>query len=1085
MKIASDVFPTFSPNLIGLILVLSICTVLLSSCSSQIPSDIKDEISKLPDDLDFNIHVKPILSDRCYACHGPDASNQKAGLRLDNYEGATASLESDPSKTAIKGGSLVGSEMYHRLISHDPELVMPPTESDLTLSPREKAVLIKWIKDGAEYKDHWAFLPAKTHDLPSVANNDYVQNPIDNFVIKKLEEQDLSPSAEADKAMLLRRVSFDLTGLPPSVALINEFINDKSENAYEKVVDKLLNSVHYGEHMASTWMDVARFADTHGYTVDRYRDMSPWRDWVIDSYNKNMPYDQFVTWQLAGDLLPNPTKEQILATGFNRNHQQNMEGGIVEEEFRVEYVADRTNTFGTAFLGLTVECARCHDHKFDPITQKNYFELFSFFNNVNEAGQISWDDALPVPTMLLTSDETDEIINFIDGQLDEQEDKLSEITVNEEKQFEAWLANERSKVVNHNNPKGLVAHYNLDSKNIYNRLNPSQKGVMNQMFSTNKITPTITVGHDKNALLLDGDAWLQLDGVGVYDRADAFSVAMWVNIPKDLTDGVLFHKGIGAALYNFRGYHVALKDNKLQFLLAKTLPDNAIVKEIKDIPRDTWMHMVFSYDGSSQADGLTLFINGKEAKHKLIVDNLYKSLEFETQDGVQPSLQIGARWRGAGAKGAIVDEIKVFEKCISKIEAMQLADNQAYRVLAKKKVQNLASHEIAYFKEYYFNNISNNYQAEIGRQKTLRLKRNKITDTIPEVMVMKEMDEPRPTYILERGVYDAHGEQVYPSTPESLLPMDESFPRNRLGLAKWLTDKRNPLPSKVYVNRVWAQFFGTGLVTTANDFGNQGSLPTHPELLDYLATEFVSSGWDVKALLKLIATSGTYRQSSKASQELTEIDPNNVYYARGPGNRLSAEMMRDNVLSASGLLVEDVGGPSVKPYQPDGLWRINGTSYEQDEGDALYRRSMYTFWKRSVPNPSLTTFDAPDRSLCTVERQKTSTPLQALVLLNDPTYVEASKVIGYNITKAENSGGALVEAFQKLTGRSPSDGELQVLQELKKSEQDKFKKNPEKRFGWLNTGQFAVDTRIDKSAVAANTVVASAIINADATVIKR
>ena len=1053
-----------------------------SACGPSIPSDIAQEMSNVPNQVDYNIHVKPILSDRCFACHGNDEANQKADLRLDMAENAYAELSENPGKYAIVPNNLNKSQVFHRLISDDPEIMMPPPESNLVLDDYEKAVLIKWIEQGAEYKPHWAFSKPEKVTPPQVKNANWPNTPIDQFVLKKLEEKDWQPAPSADKETLLRRVTFDLIGLPPTLEEMEAFLADNSENAFEKVVDRLLASPHYGERMAVDWMDVARFADTHGYTVDRYRDMSPWRDWVIKAFNENMPYDQFVTWQMAGDLLPEATKEQILATGFNRNHQQNMEGGIVEEEFRVEYVADRTNTLGTAFLGLTMECARCHDHKYDPISQKEYFQLFSFFNNVKEAGQISWDDATPVPTMLLTDEEQEATLDFINQKIAQQSHKMEQFESKMEADFNNWLATGRLQETIDKSSKNWVAHFDLNQKNIRNRLNINQKGEMKQQFA--KTVPlNLVAGKKGKGLALDGDAWLDLGTVGAFDRMSPFSVSIWVKLPKNLKNGVIFHKGEGAALYNFKGYHLALVDNQLEVLMAHTKPYNAIIKYGSNLPREEWIQLTLTYDGSSQAKGLKTYLNGKEFATKTDQDKLYKDIIFHREK--EPGLQIGARWRGIGIKGAVVDDILVFNRNLTTPEVLSLFDKKASQQLFKKPLAELKLDEKAGLKEWYLFKKQPAYAQLLQQLQKEREKLSESIEDIPEIMVMQEMEQPRPTFILERGLYDAHGEQVFPGTPESVLPLPDDFPKNRLGLAQWLVHEDHPLTTRVAINRIWQQFFGQGLVKTTDDFGFQGDLPSHSELLDWLALDFKESGWDVKAAIKQMVLSKTYQQSSKTSETIIDADKANTWLARGPSVRLTAEMIRDNALAASDLLVKKIGGKSVKPYQPVGLWRVNGTKYVPDEGEKLYRRSLYTFWKRTVPNPTQATFDAPSRSACTVKRQKTSTPLQALIMLNDPTFTEAAKVLGEQISTIENPSVGIGRAFQKLTGRQPTDGELQVLLELQQNEYQKFKTQPEKAKGWLSAGAYKLVKNIEPARIAANTIVASTIINADATIVKR
>ncbi|MEM6698413.1 MAG: DUF1553 domain-containing protein [Bacteroidota bacterium] len=631
----------------------------------------------------------------------------------------------------------------------------------------------------------------------------------------------------------------------------------------------------------------------------------------------------------------------------------------------------------------------------------------------------------------------------------------------------------------------MTAHFDLNTDNICNRINPSQKGEMKQRFVSTKIIPDLQEGKKGKGLKLDGDAWLDLGNVGVFDRHEPFSIGLWVNIPDGLENGVLFHKGIGAALYNLRGYHIALENNRLQVLMAHTAPYNAIIEYLDDFPRNEWMHLTLTYDGTSKAAGLKLYLNGKEAQTEVDNDNLYKSILFDFDGQPEAGLQIGARWRGIGARGTSVDEIMVFNNNLTDLEVLQLYDKKAYQNLLKKPENELSATEKEQFKAHYLARFSKEHRQEIQVLQDLHQQHNSMIDTVQEIMVMQEMDTPKQAYILERGQYDMHGEEVFPNTPENVLPMPEDLPKNRLGLAQWLFHEEHPLTARVAINRIWQQFFERGLVRTSNDFGNQGELPSHPELLDWLSVEFQASGWDVKQMIKLIVLSATYQQASQASEQLATEDPNNEFLARGPSIRLTAEMMRDNALMASDLMVKKIGGKSVHPYQPDGLWRINGTAYEQDKGEKLYRRSLYTIWKRTVPNPTQATFDAPDRANCTVKRQKTSTPLQALVLMNDPVYVEAAKVIGQRISEHENLETGIQKAFRLLTGRKAATHELDLLLELQHSEKAKFEQAAEKMNGWLNAGDYVLNDQFDKMTLAANTVVASTIINADATVVKR
>lgn len=1060
---------------------------LITSCSPDLPPDVEQEYSKLPSELDYNLHVKPVLSDKCFICHGPDQAKQKAGLRLDMAASAFDELPESPGKVAIDPGSLNGSEFFHRIMSPDPEYQMPSKESHLTLSAKEKAILIKWIEQGAEYKPHWAFVKPEKPTVPKVESKVWPLNEIDNFILKKLEEQKLNPAAHAEKELLLRRVSLDLTGLPPTLNEIDAFVKDQSPDAYEKQVDRLLDSPHYGEKMAIDWLDLARFADSHGYTVDRVLDMSPYRDWVIKAFNSNYPYDKFIQWQLAGDLMPNATKEMLMATAFNRIHPQNAEGGIIEEEFRVEYVVDRINTTGVAIMGLPVGCARCHDHKYDPISQKNYYEMFSFFNNVAEAGQISFNDAMPSPTILLPSAEKEKIIQFIKEKVAEQENTVSQTMKVAESDFVQWIQSKSYKNLSNEKipTRGLQAHYNFENGSLKNIAKPQETGMMKRGFggSPGEKAVFIDRGNGK-ALALNGDEWFDLGKAGVFRKSDPFSISIRVFIPKELNEGVIFHKCMVERTYNYRGYHLYIRDNKLELSIAHAAPSNAITKLSKQpLPREQWIQFTVTYDGSGKADGLKLFQDGKELDMETTMDQLQKDILLNA--GNEPGLQIGAWDRGYGLKGGRVDDILVYNRTLTEFEVETISGLSTWSSVANTEPNQLSEEEKNTLKKYYLSTV---HPGVLSARKELQQRRTELADStedIQEYMVMQEMPKPRQAYLLQRGAYDAFGEEVFPNTPESILPFPKELPKNRYGLALWLTDANHPLTARVAVNRYWQNFFGTGLVKTTEDFGNQGELPSHPELLDWLAVTFRESGWDVKKLCKLIVMSATYRQDSKVNPAIREIDPENRLLSHGPSARLSAEMLRDNVLMASGLLNKKIGGKSVKPYQPEGLWEINNTTYQPDMGDDVYRRSLYVLVKRSVPNPTLGTFDATSRSYCVARRQNTNTPLQALVTLNDPTYVEAAKVLGEQISRSGDQTKAIIEAYKKLTGIEPSSKEIDLLKELQLKELTKFKENIKKTKGWLQAGQYKVDKNLEPAMVAANAVVASVIMNSDATLMKR
>ena len=1067
-------------------LLLNILVMHFFGCSPQLPDEVTLAMKDLPAELDYNQDVKPILSDKCFACHGPDKAKQKAGLRLDLAESAYAPLIENKGKVAITPGSLKTSEFFHRIISEDADYMMPTKESHLSLSAKEKAILIKWIEDGAEYKPHWAFVKPEKADLPKVSESDWPTNPIDYFILAKLDQEKLKPSKQAEKEILLRRVSLDLTGLPPTPEETDAFLNDNAAEAYERQVNRLLASPHYGEKMAVDWLDLARFSDSHGYTVDRLRDMSPYRDWVIGAFNKNMRYDQFIHWQLAGDLMPRPSKEMIIATAFNRNHQQNMEGGIIEEEFQTEYVIDRTNTFGDAFLGISVGCAKCHDHKYDPISQKNYYELFSFFNNVKEAGQISWNDALPTPTLMLPTQQQEKTRQFINTKIAAQEKITEQLIQIPDPDFDKWISSGGYKKLSSGKltSAGLQARYTFDDFSLKNSANVRQSGAMKRESGQEGGDPVFENKESRKALTLNGDIFLDLNETGVFRKSDPFSIGIWVYIPKELKEGVILHKSQAERLYNFRGYHLYLKNNKLELNMAHTAPSNAMTKiTTHPIPRNKWIQLTITYDGSSKAKGFKLYSEGTEMAMETTMDQLTKDILFESN--VEPGLQIGAWWRGLGFKGGKVDDILVYNRVLTPFEVKVLAEKEAWNAITSKNSAQLAASDLEILKQYYFSAISRKMLSVTAELKELRTALSDSSKHIRELMVMQEMPQRKKAHILLRGNYDALGEEVFPDTPKSILRFPKNLPKNRYGLAQWLTDKNNPLTARVAVNRLWQNFFGTGLVKTTEDFGNQGEMPSHNKLLDWLAVTFRESGWDVKKLNKLIVMSATYRQDSHTNKESNEKDPENRWYAHGPANRMTAEMIRDNALMASGLINRKIGGKSIKPYQPEGLWSINSSNYKPDSGDAVYRRSLYVIVKRSVPNPTLSTFDATSRSFCVVRRQKTNTPLQALVTLNDPTFNEAVKVLGEQMSKMTDEKKAIILTYRKLTGRKPAQKEIELLLSLQKNQQKKFLEHPEKAVGWLGAGQYVVDENLDKSMIAANAVVASTILNSDATLTKR
>ncbi len=1021
--------------------------------------------------VDFNFQVRPLLSDRCFTCHGPDSRARKKDLRLDTREGLFKKI--DDGQFVVKPGDTNKSELIRRIFATDDDQ-MPPQSSQRTLAPAEKELLKRWVLQGAEYKPHWSFIPVAKVSPPKIPNQTWAKNPIDEFVLAKLDAEKLAPAPVAARETLLRRLALDLTGLPPTPPELDNFLADTSSEAYAHAVDHYLNSPDYGERMALDWLDLARYSDTYGYQQDEDRDMSPWRDWVIRSFNENLRYDEFLRWQVAGDLLPHATRDQKLATAFNRLHRQTNEGGSIDEEFRAEYAADRVNTFGTAMLGLTVGCCRCHDHKFDPVTQRDYYSLFAFFNNIDESGMYShFTRATPSPAMLLWPDAKEKQHRELTNQIAQTEKQLAKISRSSQKEFQAWL-----KTVGKISPPQPVAHFTFDT--IASNTSPS---CVSNFVAKLEDGPQLVAGHAGNALQFSGDNQAVIKGVGDFKRTDAFSFSLWLKPAAVQDRAVILHHSRAWADAGSRGYELVLDHGKPFFGLIHFWPGNAIAVRAKNIlPTNAWSQIVVTYDGSSRAAGIQLYLNGTRLATEVVRDHLYKDIlhraEWGDMEVGKINLTLAARFRDSGFKNGMIDDLQVFDDCLTQPEV---------ELISGKGSSSAA--EDASKLNYFLVHESEPYHAALANLKKLRAQENELVNDVPEIMVMEEMPQRRVTHLLKRGAYDAPGEVVEPDTPAKLLPFPAGAPRNRLGLAQWLTDKKNPLTARVAVNRIWKMHFGRGIVATPDDFGSQGKLPSHPELLDWLAGWFVDHNWDVKALHRLIVSSATYQQSSDASRELVERDPENRLLARGPKTRLLAEEIRDGALAASGLLNTNIGGPSVKPYQPEGLWEQSGTgkTYTQDHGGNLYRRSLYTFWRRTSPPPAMLTFDAVSREVCTAKRETTLTPLQALVLLNDPQFIEAARVLGEKLLKQfpGDADARTRAAFRALTGRLPDATELKILGQLFTEQKDLFANDEPDATKLLGTGESKWDASLPRAEFAATTLMVNAIMNFDEFVVER
>ncbi len=1046
--------------------------------------DCLAQADSLPERVDFNFHIRPLLSDRCFKCHGPDEKSRKAGLRLDTLAGSRAVLDKKTGLRAIAPGKPEKSEVWRRIVTTDADNLMPPPNSHLSLNAEDIALIKKWIEQGAEYQPHWAFMPVKKVPVPKV-NSDWPRNPIDRFVLDKLTQKNLPPAPEADKPTLLRRLALGLTGLPPSVEEIKAFLEDDAPDAYDKAVDRLLASPSYGERMANDWMDLARFADTYGYQNDVERDMSPWRDWVIRAFNQNLPYDQFVHWQLAGDLLRDATDEQTLATAFNRLHRMTNEGGSIEEEFRAENVADRVHTFGTAFLGLTLECARCHDHKYDPVSQRDYYSLFAFFNNIDESGLYShFTRATPTPTLLRYAEGQKEKHAALKHAIAEQEAELKRMEKAARKRFEQRVKS--GAAIHAASPSASFSFEEIKGNKTPDRARKHD--------ATLAEAPQPTAGVHGQALRFNGENSVVFSGLGEFKRSDPFSFALWLKPGEPQERAVVFHRSRAWTDSGSRGYELLLDQGRPWFALVHFWPGNAIaIRARKAVSLNEWTHVAVTYDGSSRADGLRLYINGEAAACDVIRDHLYKDFvhrsEWGDSDVNNTPLTVGARFRDSGFKGGSVDEFQIFDAALTPFEARQLAGATVGKAAASRKANRIAplAHQDTF--AAWLNRDDTAYRTALNELKKRREAENQFANDIPEIMVMKELSVRRPTFVLKRGAYDAPGDAVEPGAPESVFSFSSNLPQNRLGLARWTTDPRNPLTARVAVNRLWKLHFGRGLVGTPEDFGSQGELPTHPELLDWLAREFVNNGWDIKALHRLIVTSAAYRQSSVASAELLALDPDNRLLARGPKQRLTAEQARDAALAASGLLARQVGGPSVKPYQPAGLWEQSGlhVKYTQDTGDKLYRRSLYTFWRRTSPPPTMLTFDATAREVCTAKREATSTPLQALVLMNDPQFVEAARVLAERVMKrhGKNTDMLLEDAFLAVLNRPALPQERVLARQLFEEQLAYFSKSKGASEQFLATGEFPRDKKLPLHRHAALAATVSVLMNHDEFILVR
>ena len=1037
-------------------------------------------------EVDFNLEVRPILSDNCFAYHGPDQKKRQFELRLDTPEGPFQ--KRDFGGPVIVPGDAATSMLYRRVTSENAAWKMPPASSGRALSDRQVELIKSWIDQGAEYPGHWAFQTPKRSVLPKVENTSWPRQPIDRFVLAKLEKRGVSVSAEADRETLIRRVTYDLTGLPPSLQEVEAFLHDDSPEAYQKVVDRLLESPHYGERMAVDWLDAARYADTHGYHIDSHRDMWLWRDWVINAYNRNMPFDQFTIDQLAGDLLPDPTQDQLIATGFNRNHMINFEGGAIAEEYLNEYVVDRVNTTAMTWMGLTMGCARCHDHKYDPISQREFYRFYAYFNNIEEQGLDGYTGnarpflRVPSPDQHRREEDLKEEIEALTTVL--KEGGADEL--NQEWQPQALG---QFPVPSHD---GLLAHYEFDghfadTSGNYHHARPSSEFVKSQG------------GRVGQSINLDGETFVDLGTAAQLTGDRPFTIALWL-LPGGNSEGYLLSRRDPDQ--SERGFGIFLGDEVLpvpgqlatpfSFRMIREWPDQALTISLPDpLPNKKWRHVAILYDGSMQAAGLRIFLDGDLQEVEVDSDTLSGTIESDRKLylGVNADFPFMKERRGTTA---LLDDLRFYDRQLKREEISQLIQDEPVRALLRADARELKPGQEKELRDYFLEHYAPQELRDAHLQQTaLTGELKEIRSAMVGTMVMREREEPRKTFLLERGDYRNQGEEVQSGVPDCLPSLSEQLPNNRLGLARWLVSDDHPLTSRVIVNRFWQSYFGIGLVKTSEDFGSQGSPPSHPRLLDWMAREFVDSGWDVKAMQKLIVTSATYRQSSKMNGWSGDHDPENRWLSRASRLRLPAEMIRDSALALGGLLNLEIGGPSVFPYQPAGLWKemafgegFTAQVYQQSTGSDLYRRSLYTFWKRTVPPPLLGTFDAPDREFCTVRRSRTNTPLQPLVLLNDTTFVEAARALASRaLTEAALSSESPLQLVYRLANsRLPTAREERVLSTALQQQRDFYAHNPEEAARLVGPGAGPPPSGEDGSELAAWTTLASIILNLDETI---
>ena len=1054
----------------------AVLLLLLGMASYAAPSRRKNAAVKTVPlaKLHYNRDIRPILAENCFACHGPDSAARKAELRLDKLTEATKPRN---GHVVIAPGKPASSEIIRRITLTKGPMAMPPVAGHKRLTPEQVAMLTRWIAEGAAYEPHWSYLPPKRSALPVVKNAAWCKNPLDRFILAKLEAAGLTPAPQADRRTLARRLCLDLTGLPPEPADVEKFVHDPAPDAYDKLVDYYMAKPQWGEHRARYWLDAARYADSNGIHFDNYREIWSYRDWVVQAFNKNEPFDQFTLEQLAGDLLPNPTLEQRIATGFNRCNITTNEGGAINEEYNVLYARDRTETVAQTWLGATAGCAVCHDHKFDPISQKEFYSLSAFFNNTTQAamdGNVqNTPPIVPVPQM-----EDRERFAALKGEKELAQKQTDDRRAAARPDFEKWLGTANAQAFAANIPAdGLRFHLPLNEET-------GRKFTATQNGRALELTATAEPGRDAGAVSAHAfqrkmGATIEIPAAGDYDSNQSFTASAWVKLPQNASGGSVMARMDDQ--HDFRGWDIWVEGGRIGMHVINKWPENALkAVEREPLTPDRWHHVCVIYPGTKKPGEIKIVIDGVSKPLDIAMDTLRDTCRTTVP------LKIGQRHSTSGLDNAAIADVRLYDRALTSEDAAKLAKNTRAAWLVSRNAS-LTALEKDELYDGWLTAQDTAYRTSNAKLAALQSEESMILGRGTIAHVFQERNEAAMAYVLFRGAYDQRRDPALPGTPAALPPMPADFPRNRLGFAKWLLLPENPLPARVTVNRFWQEVFGSGIVRTTGDFGITGELPSHPELLDYLAISFRENNWDVKKFFKLLVTSATYKQSALVTPEKRLKDPLNKLLSRGPRFRMDAEMIRDYALAASGLLVKKIGGPSVRPYQPDGVWEavaISGSNtrfYQRDSGESLYRRGLYTFWKRSAPPASLEIFNAPSREVCAVRRERTDTPLQALVTLNDIQYVEAARTLAQ---MALRDGGATDAAkfdflANRLLARPFNAVEQKIIAASLRDLTNDYAANADDAKKLIAVGESKPDAALDPQKLAAWTMLTNQLMNLD------